>query len=539
MSTTLQGAPPTQEVARRPGNRDFAGGTLRHRCRLWAIFVLCAISSIGLHAQVSAALSGRVTDQTGAAVGGATVEATNVETGIKRTATATDSGRYLFVALPIGHYQLRAQKTGFAEEIRSGIVLVVGEDATADLHLRVGSITEQVKVTDNVPVVNTTTQDISGLVGEKEVKDLPLNGRSFDLLLTLNPGIVNFTSEKTGGIGVSNSTTGNNFSVSGNRPQQNLFLLNGVEFTGAAENNMQPGGASQNLLGVEAVREFNVLRDTYGAEYGKRPGRAGHHRHAVGHATSGMARCTNSCATTRSTLPIISTRARLRRSSATSSAQPSGGPIQKDKTFFFANYEGFSQNLHQTSVAFVPDLASRAAAVAQRSAAAESVAHASGRMRPTSTASPQVFSSPLQTIREDFGTARFDHVFSPKDTFSAVYTIDDGDDVTPTTVNPYSTDILTLARAGREPGGDARLFADAAERRALRLFARGLLLHRRAHAGHSRRRRSRLPRRASGRRGGGRRKRGLQSAGADWPGGQQQRQQSAPSPATSTPTKTT
>src|SRR6202000_1212571 len=80
------------------------------------------------------------------------------------------------------------------------------------------------------------------------------------------------TAEKTGGIGVSNSTTGNNFSVSGNRPQQNLFLLNGVEFTGAAENNMQPGGTSQELLGVDAVREFNLLRDSYSAEYGKRPG---------------------------------------------------------------------------------------------------------------------------------------------------------------------------------------------------------------------------------------------------------------------------
>ena len=80
-------------------------------------------------------------------------------------------------------------------------------------------------------------------------------------MLALNPGIVNFTWEKTGGIGVSNSSTGNNFVVEGNRPQQNLFLLNGVEFTGAAENNMQPGGPSQNLIGVEAVREFNVLRD--------------------------------------------------------------------------------------------------------------------------------------------------------------------------------------------------------------------------------------------------------------------------------------
>ena len=223
-------------------------------------------------AQVSASLSGRVTDQTGAAVAGANVAAINQETGIARTTVTNQAGRYDLPALPIGQYELHAKKAGFAEQVRTGILLVVGQDATADLSLKVGQVTEQVKVTANVPMVNATTQDISGLVGEKEVKALPLNGRSYDLLLTLNPGVVNFTWEKTGGIGVSNSTTGNNFSVSGNRPQQNLFLLNGVEFTGAAENNMQPGGPSQNLLGVEAVREFNLLRDSYGAEYGKRPG---------------------------------------------------------------------------------------------------------------------------------------------------------------------------------------------------------------------------------------------------------------------------
>ena len=140
-------------------------------------------------------------------------------------------------------------KEGFAEGIRSGIRLVVGQDATVDVGLRVGQVSEQVRVTEDAPVVNLTTQDISGLVGEQQVKDLPLNGRSYDLLLTLNPGIVNFTWEKTGGIGVSNSTTGNDFSVSGNRPQQNIFLLNGVEFTGAAENNMQPGGKQPGVAG--------------------------------------------------------------------------------------------------------------------------------------------------------------------------------------------------------------------------------------------------------------------------------------------------
>ena len=243
------------------------------RRRLWvAVLLLSCFCSLLARAQVSASLSGRVTDQTGAVVSGATVTADNLDTGMSRSTVTDQAGRYELIALPIGQYDVRARKPGFAERVRTGLSLVVGQDATVDLSLPVGNVSEQVKVVADVPIVNATTQDISGLVGEKEVKELPLNGRSYDLLLTLNPGIVNFTWEKTGGIGVSNSTTGNNFSASGNRPQQNLFLLNGVEFTGAAENNMQPGGPSSNLIGVEAVREFNVLRDSYGAEYGKRPG---------------------------------------------------------------------------------------------------------------------------------------------------------------------------------------------------------------------------------------------------------------------------
>ena len=237
----------------------------------FAILSMC-LSAASAFAQVSASLSGHISDQSGATIRDANVTAINMETGVSRTVVSDSSGRYQLLELPIGQYEVHAGKEGFAEEMRKGIFLVVGQDALADLTLRVGQVKEQVVVTQDVSVVNTSNQEISGLVGEQQIRDLPLNGRSFDLLLTLNPGIVNFTSQKTGGIGVSNSTTGNNFAVSGNRPQQNLFLLNGVEFSGAAENNMQPGGPSGQLLGVESVREFNVLRDSYGAEYGKRPG---------------------------------------------------------------------------------------------------------------------------------------------------------------------------------------------------------------------------------------------------------------------------
>jgi len=223
-------------------------------------------------AQVSATLSGIVTDPSDAAVVSAGVTAKEVDTGITRTTTTNDAGRYDLFELPVGLYEIHVRKQGFSEGVRTGIQLVVGQEAIVNLALRLGQVEEQVTVNENAPIVSTTTSDISGLVGEQQMKDLPLNGRSYDLLLPLNPGVVNFTMQKTGGTGISNSTNGNNFAVSGNRPQQNIFLLNGVEYTGAAENNMQPASTSGELLGVESVREFNVLRDSYGAEYGKRPG---------------------------------------------------------------------------------------------------------------------------------------------------------------------------------------------------------------------------------------------------------------------------
>ncbi len=408
---------------------------------LAAVLVFCVSASCAW-AQVSATLSGVITDPSGAAVSAANVSAINLDTGLSREARTDQTGAYRLFALPVGQYELRVRKDGFEQGIRKGIRLVVGQEANVDLALRVGKISERVEVAGDAPVVSVTTQDISGLVSEKEVKDLPLNGRSFDLLVTLNPGIVNFTWEKTGGIGVSNSTTGNNFAVSGNRPQQNLFLLNGVEFTGAAENNMQPGGSSQQLLGVDAVREFNVLRDSYGAEYGKRPG---------GQVIIATQSATNQLHG--SVYEFLRNNALDAPNYFDQGSAPPfqrnqfgaalGGPLRVDKTFLFGNYEGLRQRLHQTSVAFVPDATSRAAAVPNvRPLLDLWPVPAAGA--PDFNGIAQVFSSPLQTIREDFGTVRLDHVFSSRDSLAAVYTVDDGGDQTATVLDPYSSDVLTL-----------------------------------------------------------------------------------------------
>ncbi|HYL83826.1 MAG TPA: carboxypeptidase-like regulatory domain-containing protein [Candidatus Angelobacter sp.] len=408
---------------------------------LLALFVLL-VPTLPVRAQISSSVTGAVLDPAGAPVPSAAITAKNLETGAVRGSSTDENGRYQLLALPVGKYEVKVVKSGFQDFIRSGIELAVGQEAAIDFRLRVREVSSEITVLGDAPILATSTRDISGLVGEHQVKDLPLNGRSYDLLLPLNPGIVNFTSQKTGGTGISNSTTANNFAVSGNRPQQNLFLLNGVEYTGAAENNMQPGGTSGMLLGVDAVREFNVQRDSYGAEFGKRPGgqvvivtRSGSNQwHG-----SAFEFLRNSALDAPNFFDVGSAPPFQRNQFGASF----GGPLHTDRTFLFTNYEGFRQNLHQTSAAFVPSLASRAAA-------APSVQPLLN-LWPTPPAGAQdfngiseVFSSPLQTVREDFGTARVDHIFSSKDSLAAIYTIDDGNDFTATPLDPYSADIMTL-----------------------------------------------------------------------------------------------
>ncbi len=412
-------------------------------------------------AQVSAALSGTATDQSGALVSGAGILAKNEDTGAIRKSITNSVGRYQFSALPVGHYEVLVNQSGFAEEVRTGINLVVGQDASVDFTLRLGTSSQQVTVNADAPVVNVAATDISGLVGERQVKDLPLNGRSYDELLTLSPGVVNFTAAKTGGIGVSNSTVGNNFAVSGNRPQQNLYLLNGVEFTGAAENNMQPGGTSQQLLGVDAVREFNVLRDSYSAEYGKHPG-----AQVLIVTQSGANQLHGSM------YEFLRNNALDARNFFDGASAPGftrnqfggslSGPIKKDKTFLFGNYEELRQHLHQTGVDLVPDVNARNGFLPCKLVTpVPSPCPASGLafvgVSPLISAWPvptpgapdfggisEAFNSPLQTIRDDFGTVRLDHILTAGDSLNAVYTVDDSADFTPTSTNLYSTDVESL-----------------------------------------------------------------------------------------------
>src|SRR6266852_981784 len=336
--------------------------------------------------QVTAAISGRVEDPSGAAVAGATLTVTSEETAATRTITTDDAGNYRFLAMPVGRYDIHAEKTGFKGELQKGLNLAVGQQAVLNMKLQVGQVSEQVTVTGDASLVNTTTASISGLVGEQQVKELPLNGRSFDMLITLNPGTSNYTAvARNQG---SSGTGSNMFSVGGKRPNANLFVLNGVEYTGTGNVVFTPGGASGQLLGIDAVREFNVISDAYAAELGKRSG--GQISVVTQSGTNQLHGSVfdfmrNSAFDARNYFDHIVGTPPFKRNQFGGAL---GGPIKKDKVFLFGNYEGFTQRLGISATSLVPDLNMRQGKLPCGTAVAATVTCATGTPAGTPTLVP-------------------------------------------------------------------------------------------------------------------------------------------------------
>jgi len=406
--------------------------------------VLMLMASCAAWAQVSASITGRVEDPSGAAIRGANITVKSVETGVTRTVTTGDQGTFRVLSLGVGAYEVRASKTGFKTEVRSGVHLVVGQEAVVNLRLEVGELTQEVTITEETPVVNATTSSVTGMVGEREVKDLPLNGRSFDNLIALNPGALNY------GLKSANTSTsnGNTFSVAGRRPMDNVVLLNGIEYTGSSQLAITPGGVSGDLLGIDAVREFNVETDTYGAEYGKR---AGGQVSVVTQSGTNTLHGTlfeflrNSALDSRSVFAQTSFVPPFRQNQFGGSL---GGPVKKDRFFLFGNYEGFRQAQTLSSVSVVPDAQVRQGLFPNASGVYTPVANLNSRMLPyfafwpaangaelltNGVASGTAFSynNPNQSIREDFVTARADYNLGSHDTLAGTYTLDTGHSLIP------------------------------------------------------------------------------------------------------------
>src|SRR5213593_2715681 len=302
----------------------------------------------------SAAISGLVRDTAGAVIPGVTVTAKQTESGLTRTVLTNENGDYRMPSLPVGAYEVMAEIPGFKQLVRTGINLAVAQEIVLNLTLEVGTTAEEVTVTGEAPLVNTTLASTSGLITDEQIKNLPINGRSFLELMTLNAGAISNRS---------NTADNNNpsYSIAGKRPDSNRFTMNGMDYVGnnAGGTYTAPQGISGFLLGVDAVREFNVLGHTYGAEYGKRAG-----AQVTIVTTSGTNQfhgsvfeyLRNNALDTRNFFDV----AKAPDPTPVPPFQRNqfggavGGPIRKDKMFFFANYEGFRERLAVSQFGYVP-----------------------------------------------------------------------------------------------------------------------------------------------------------------------------------------
>ncbi|HKV38970.1 MAG TPA: TonB-dependent receptor [Blastocatellia bacterium] len=325
-------------------------------CVLGASLLIIVAGVNGANAQVqTATISGTVTDSSGAVIPGATIQVKNAATGIIQTATADDQGRYRMADLPVGNYEVQASLAGFQTVLRQGIILTVGSQPVVDFSLPVGNTTESVTIVSQVSPVETQTSSVSSLVTQTQIRDLPLNGRNFEQLLTLGPGVQTVPQSAAGG-GGSATFYGQetNYSVSGSRPVGQAFLLDNTDIQGFFEHGAG-SAVTGNSLGIEAIREFQVLTNTYSAQFGgtgavvnavSRSGTNEWHGSGFEFLRNSVFDAKNFFDDPSSPIPSF------RRNQFGGTL---GGPVKTDKLFFFINYEGLRQSQGQTGRQFVPD----------------------------------------------------------------------------------------------------------------------------------------------------------------------------------------
>jgi hypothetical protein len=313
-------------------------------------------------AQVNTAtISGTVHDASGAVLPGVSVAIQNQDTGISRTVTTNEAGRYSAPALTLGNYQVTAELQGFQSQVRSGIALTVGREAVVDFTLAVGAVSQTLEVTGEAPLVELTNANLGGLVDDRTIRDMPLNSRSWDTLAYTIPGVVKYG---TAGGGFNSGSGANKFSVAGARSYSNSFLLDGTDVNDSS--NSTPGGSAGTNLGVDAIREFKIVAATFSAEYGR----------ATGAVVSAVTRSgtnelhgtlfeflRNSALDARTIFDLED-----RDGDGRGDVPPFrrnqfggvlGGPIKRDKTFFFGGYEGLRQARNDTTIAVVPTVAAK------------------------------------------------------------------------------------------------------------------------------------------------------------------------------------
>jgi hypothetical protein len=318
---------------------------------LLALFVLTCPGRIQAQRQ-TATVTGTATDSSGGALAGANIQATNVATAIALSTVTDSQGRYTIPALQVGTYDLQASLSGFQTVIHKGVILSVGGTLVVDFSLPVGQVSTTVSVEAQVSRVQTETSDVSTLVSPQQMRDLPLNGRNFEQLITLTPGVttiapaINFVTGRLYGMQ-------DNYSVSGARPTGQQFLLDNTDIRDFWEHGTGSGYAGTSL-GVEAIGEFRVLTNTYTAEYAgngvvvNMVSRSGSNSFHGGVYEFYRDQALDA----RDINDPLSGPPPFNRNQFGAAI---GGPIKKDKIFFFANYEGLRETLSETTFLDFPE----------------------------------------------------------------------------------------------------------------------------------------------------------------------------------------
>jgi hypothetical protein len=375
---------------------------------------------------------GVVTDQSRAAAPGVTVTVRNLATGVTRTQVTDDGGRFHVPELIPGLYEVQAQLQGFQTVVRKGNEVTVGSEVVVDMVLTVGALTEETVVTARRGVIDTTNGTVADLIDEKTVHELPLNGRSFDQLITLESAAPMINARGR----TSLTGQGNVYSIGGARTQSNMYLMDGTELVGAGSITTQPGGALGKNLGVEAIQEFSVLTGSYSPEYGKRDGgviniatRSGTNDfHGSGFEFHRDNRMDARNFYDPGDAPPF------RRNQYGGAV---GGPLKKDRTFFFGNFEGLREDLGGTNIAIVPDDNARNGLLPDPANPGQlrNIGVAAGvapymKLWPEPNGpnfgdgTAEAINTVHRISSEDFGLVRLDHKLSDRDSLFARYNAD-------------------------------------------------------------------------------------------------------------------
>src|SRR5882762_8728426 len=312
-----------------------------------SLFMILAISILGAghaYAQVAGAtLTGTVKDSSGAVIPNAQVLITEVATGVTRTVSPVAAGLYTAPNLLPGSYDVRVSATGFSTQLQKGVTLTVGAQQVLDFTMKVGQMTQTVEVTTEAPTVELTSSELGATVNSTTVRELPLNGRSWTELANLQPGVV--AAETHAAVNV-NRGYGAQLSMSGARPQQNNYRLDGISINDYS--NGGPGSVLGQNLGVEAIQEFSVLTSNYSAEYGKTSGGVVNaiSRSGTNQFHGSVYEFLRNNALDAPGYFEGGTTPPFKRNQFGASA---GGPIRKDRTFVFGDYEGVRQSLGTAS----------------------------------------------------------------------------------------------------------------------------------------------------------------------------------------------